>query len=118
MEVIEQFCVNLNEKAKAGKIDPLIGREIEVDAITQIMARRTKNNVLLLGDPGVGKTVMVEGLAKRINDGDVPETLINKTIYSLDIASIVAGTKFRGDFEERMKKVIQELKEQNDALKK
>ena len=116
VEVIAQFCVNLNEKAKAGKIDPLIGREIEVDAITQIMARRTKSNVLLLGDPGVGKTVMIEGLAKRINDGDVPETLINKTIYSLDIASIVAGTKFRGDFEERMKSIIAAFTALPDAI--
>lgn len=106
LEILEQYCVNLNEKAKEGKIDPLIGREHEVDAITQSMARRNKHNVIMLGDPGVGKTVIVEGLAKRIVEGDVPETLSDKIIWSLDMASIVAGTKFRGDFEERMKNLI------------
>lgn len=105
-EVLEQYCENLNEKATAGKIDPLIGREVEVETITQILARRNKNNVVMLGDPGVGKTIIVEGLAKRISEGDVPEILKDTVIYSLDIASLVAGTKFRGDFEERMKQVL------------
>lgn len=106
LEILNQFCINLNEKAKAGKIDPLIGRETEVESITQIMARRNKHNVIMLGDPGVGKTIIVEGLAKRIVESSVPETLSDKTIYSLDLASLVAGTKFRGDFEERMKMII------------
>ena len=107
VEILEQYCQNLNEKAKSGKIDPLIGRESEVETITQILARRNKNNVIMLGDPGVGKTIIVEGLARRISEGDVPEILANTVIYSLDIANLVAGTKFRGDFEERMKQVIQ-----------
>jgi ATP-dependent Clp protease ATP-binding subunit ClpA len=106
IEILNQFCVNLNEKAKDGKIDPLIGREKEVETITQIMARRNKHNVIMLGDPGVGKTIIVEGLAKRIIENCVPETLSDKTIYCLDLASLVAGTKFRGDFEERMKMII------------
>ena len=107
LEILSTYCVNLNEKAKDGKIDPLIGRESEVETITHILARRNKNNVVMLGDPGVGKTIIVEGLAKRISEGDVPEILKNTVIYSLDIASLVAGTKFRGDFEERMKLVMQ-----------
>ena len=106
IDLLAQFCVNLNEKAAAGKIDPLIGREIEVESITQIMARRTKHNVIMLGDPGVGKTIIVEGLAKRIVEGSVPDVLADKTIWSLDIGSMVAGTKFRGDFEERIKQVV------------
>ena len=106
VELLEQFCVNLNEKAKEGKIDPLIGREKEVESITQIMARRNKHNVIMLGDPGVGKTIIVEGLAKKIVEGQVPETLADKIIWSLDIGSLVAGTKYRGDFEDRVKQVI------------
>jgi ATP-dependent Clp protease ATP-binding subunit ClpA len=106
MEILSQFCINLNEKAGEGKIDPLIGREKEVDSITQIMARKNKHNVVMLGDPGVGKTVIVEGLAKRINEKDVPQTLSDKIIFSLDLASLVAGTKFRGDFEERIKAIL------------
>lgn len=107
LEILEQYCVNLNEKAAKGRIDPLIGREREVEQITQIMARRNKHNVILTGDPGVGKTVIVEGLARRIVEKDVPEMLLGHTIWSLDVASLVAGTKFRGDFEERMKQIIQ-----------
>lgn len=107
--ILKTYCVNLNEKAKEGKIDPLIGREEEVETITQITARRNKHNVIMIGDPGVGKTQVAEGIAKRIVDGQVPEVLANKTIWSLDISSIVAGTRFRGDFEERMKQVISAL---------
>jgi len=105
-EILQTYCINLNEKSKLGKIDPLIGREREVESITQIIARRNKHNVIMLGDPGVGKTIIVEGLAKRITENDVPDVLLDKTIWSLDIASLVAGTKFRGDFEERMKNVM------------
>jgi ATP-dependent Clp protease ATP-binding subunit ClpA len=107
LEILEQYCINLNEKALSGKIDPLIGREREVEQITQIMARRNKHNVIMTGDPGVGKTIIVEGLAKRISEKDVPEPLLDHTIWNLDIATLVAGTKFRGDFEERMKQIIQ-----------
>lgn len=116
IDVLNQFCVNLNEKASAGKIDPLIGRENEVEAITQILARRTKHNVVMLGDPGVGKTIIVEGLAKRIVEDDVPDTLKNQVIYSLDLASLVAGTKFRGDFEERIKLILMSLQIVTEAI--
>lgn len=115
-EVLSSFCVNLNERAKAGKIDPLIGRESEVQKITQIMARRNKHNVVMLGDPGVGKTVIAEGLAKRIVDKQVPDTLAGKTIWSVEIGSLVAGTKFRGDFEERMKQLIAAFTASDDAI--
>jgi len=116
LDLLSQYCVNLNEKARDGKIDPLIGREKEVETITQVMARRNKHNVLMLGDPGTGKTVLIEGLAKRIVEGDVPETLIDKVIWSLDISSIVAGTKFRGDFEDRMKNIIAALTSLPNAI--
>lgn len=116
IEVLRTYCVNLNDRAKLGKIDPLIGREHEVEQITQILARRSKHNVIMTGDPGVGKTIIVEGLAKRIVDRDVPDTLLNKTIWSLDIATMVAGTKYRGDFEERMKLVIKALQSSPDAI--
>ena len=106
LEVLEQYCINLNAKAQDGRIDPLIGREREVEQITQIMARRNKHNVIMAGDPGVGKTIIVEGLARRIVEGSVPDSLADHTIWNLDVATLVAGTKFRGDFEERMKQII------------
>lgn len=108
--ILDQFCVNLNEKARVGKIDPLIGREDILERITQVLMRRTKNNPLLIGEPGVGKTAVIEGLAKKIIEGQVPEVLKNKLIYSLDMGSLLAGTKFRGDFENRIKTVLKEVK--------
>ena len=115
-EILRTYCINLNDRARKGKIDPLIGREKEVEQITQILARRNKHNAIMTGDPGVGKTVIVEGLAKRIVEKEVPDTLINKTIWCLDIASMVAGTKYRGDFEERMKQVIKALQSSPEAI--
>lgn len=106
LEILQQYCINLNTKAQAGRIDPLIGREKEVEGITQIIARRNKHNVVMIGEPGVGKTVIVEGLARRIVEKDVPDILLDKVIWNLDVATLVAGTKFRGDFEERMKQII------------
>ncbi|MCE2510683.1 MAG: ATP-dependent Clp protease ATP-binding subunit ClpA [Alphaproteobacteria bacterium] len=108
-EALESYCVNLNAKARAGKVDPLIGREAEVERTIQILCRRTKNNPLYVGDPGVGKTAIAEGLARRIVDGDVPEVLLKTTIYALDMGSLLAGTRYRGDFEERVKAVLAEL---------
>ncbi|MGB7433111.1 MAG: ATP-dependent Clp protease ATP-binding subunit ClpA [Ahrensia sp.] len=110
------YCVDLNEKSKKGKIDPLIGRTEEINRTIQILCRRSKNNPLYVGDPGVGKTAIAEGLAKRIVDGDVPEVLENSTIYSLDMGSLLAGTRYRGDFEERLKQVVKELEEHPDAV--
>jgi ATP-dependent Clp protease ATP-binding subunit ClpA len=108
-EALDAYCVNLNNKAIKGKIDPLIGRENEVERTIQVLCRRTKNNPLYVGDPGVGKTAIAEGLARRIAEGDVPEVLKNCTIYALDLGSLLAGTRYRGDFEERIKAVINEL---------
>lgn len=116
LQILETYCINLNHKADNGKIDPLIGREKEVESITQVLARRNKHNVIMVGDPGVGKTQIVEGLAKRIIDKDVPETLQDKTIWTVDIATLVAGTKFRGDFEERMKQIIRAFSSLDDAV--
>lgn len=116
LEILETYCVNLNQKAEKGKIDPLIGREKEVEQITQILARRNKHNVVMTGDPGVGKTQIVEGLAKRITEKNVPDTLLDKTIWGVDIATLVAGTKFRGDFEERMKAIIRAFCSLPDAV--
>lgn len=104
-----RFCVNLNEKAQAGKIDPLIGREAEVERTVQILCRRSKNNPMLVGDPGVGKTAIAEGLAYRIVKGEVPDALKAATIYALDMGACIAGTRYRGDFEERIKTVTKEL---------
>ena len=108
--------MNLNKKATAGKIDPLIGRESEIERTIQILCRRTKNNPLYVGDPGVGKTAIAEGLAKRIVEGDVPEVLIKSTIFSLDMGALLAGTRYRGDFEERLKAVVTELEAQPNAV--
>ncbi len=106
---LDNFCVNLNLKASNNKIDTLIGRDEEVNRMAQILCRRTKNNPLLVGDPGVGKTAIVEGLAKRIVNKDVPDPLKNSTIFSLDLGSLLAGTRYRGDFEERLKTIINEI---------
>lgn len=108
-EALKAYCKNLNDKAREGKIDKLIGRQKEVDRTIQILCRRSKNNPLYVGDPGVGKTAIAEGLAKKINDGEVPEVLADATIYSLDMGSLLAGTRYRGDFEERIKSVLTEL---------
>ncbi len=108
-EALDAYCVDLNKKAASGKIDPLIGREAEVDRTIQILCRRQKNNPLYVGDPGVGKTAIAEGLARRIVRGEVPDVLQNARIYSLDMGSLLAGTRYRGDFEERLKAVLAEL---------
>ena len=106
---MQRYSKNLNQLAKAGKIDPVIGRDDEIRRILQIISRRTKNNPLLLGEPGVGKTAIVEGLAQRIVDGDVPENIQSKTIIALDMGLLVAGAKYKGEFEERLKSVIKEV---------
>ena len=108
-DALDAYCVNLNKKARNGKIDPLIGREAEVDRTIQILCRRSKNNPLYVGDPGVGKTAIAEGLARRIVQREVPEVLQNATIYALDMGALLAGTRYRGDFEERLKAVLAEL---------
>ena len=115
-KALETYCVDLNNKAMAGKIDPLIGREFEVERTIQILCRRTKNNPLYVGDPGVGKTAIAEGLARRIVDGNVPEVLENAQIFSLDMGALLAGTRYRGDFEERLKAVVSELEDNPDAV--
>lgn len=115
-EALDAYCVNLNEKAKKGKIDPLIGREKEVNRTIQILCRRSKNNPLYVGDPGVGKTAIAEGLAKKIEDGEVPEVLLGCTIFSLDMGALLAGTRYRGDFEERLKAVIKELQAMENVV--
>ena len=113
---LDQFTVNLNEKALAGKIDPLIGRGPEVDRTIQILCRRSKNNPLYVGEPGVGKTAIAEGLARKIVEGEVPEVLTEAVIYSLDMGALLAGTRYRGDFEERLKQVVNELEKMPHAV--
>ena len=115
-EALAAYCVNLNKKAKEGKIDPLIGRESEVLRAIQILCRRNKNNPLLVGDPGVGKTAIAEGLARKINEKQVPEVLADATIFSLDMGTLLAGTRYRGDFEERLKSVMKELENHPKAV--
>jgi len=113
---LESFCQNLNEKAKAGKVDPLVGRHDVLERTMQILCRRTKNNPLLIGEPGVGKTAIAEGLAAQIVNNQVPDALKDKVIYSLDLGTLLAGTKFRGDFEGRLKGVIKEIKKRKNAI--
>lgn len=113
---LANYCVDLNEKAMLGSVDPLIGREHEVERAIQILCRRQKNNPLLVGDPGVGKTAIAEGLARKIVEGDVPAILLDATIYSLDMGSLLAGTRYRGDFEERLKQVLKDLAAQHHAI--
>ncbi|WP_158966359.1 ATP-dependent Clp protease ATP-binding subunit ClpA [Chachezhania sediminis] len=113
---LAKYCVDLNAKSRGGDIDPLIGREEEVERCIQVLCRRRKNNPLLVGDPGVGKTAIAEGLARKIVAGETPEVLKNTTIYSLDMGALLAGTRYRGDFEERLKAVVTELEEHPDAI--
>ncbi|WP_099866552.1 ATP-dependent Clp protease ATP-binding subunit ClpA [Pararhizobium haloflavum] len=115
-DALSAYCVNLNEKAKSGRVDPLIGRDLEVSRTIQVLCRRSKNNPLYVGDPGVGKTAIAEGLAKRIVEKDVPEVLQDATIFSLDMGTLLAGTRYRGDFEERLKQVVKELSETPGAV--
>ncbi|HEX4186540.1 MAG TPA: Clp protease N-terminal domain-containing protein, partial [Solirubrobacteraceae bacterium] len=115
-KLLDQFGRNLTKLAADGKLDPCVGRETEIERIMQILSRRTKNNPVLVGEPGVGKTAVVEGLAQRITSSDVPELLKNKQIYTLDLAALVAGSKYRGEFEERLKKVMKEITQRGDII--
>src|ERR1700693_4249716 len=108
--VLDQFGRNLTQAAREGKLDPVIGREKEIERVMQVLSRRTKNNPVLIGEPGVGKTAVVEGLAQKIVKSEVPETLKDKQLYTLDLGALVAGSRYRGDFEERLKKVLKEIR--------
>src|SRR5215510_11633269 len=112
--VLDQFGRNLTQAAREGKLDPVIGREKEIERVMQVLSRRTKNNPVLVGEPGVGKTAVVEGLAQKIVKGEVPETLKDKQLYTLDLGALVAGSRYRGDFEERLKKVLKEIRTRGD----
>src|ERR1700744_2832060 len=114
--VLDQFGRNLTQAAREGKLDPVIGREKEIERLMQVLSRRTKNNPVLIGEPGVGKTAVVEGLAQAIMRGDVPETLKGKQLYTLDLGSLIAGSRYRGDFEERLKKVTKEIRMRGDII--
>src|SRR5436190_16056448 len=115
-QALERYGRDLTEAARAGKIDPVIGRDEEIRRVIQVLSRRTKNNPVLIGEPGVGKTAIVEGLARRIVDGDVPESLKNKRLVGLDLGSMVAGSKYRGEFEERLKAVLKEIADSNGEI--
>src|SRR6266540_2322512 len=114
--VLDQFGRNLTAGAREGKLDPVIGREKEIERVMQVLSRRTKNNPVLVGEPGVGKTAVVEGLAQKIVKGEVPETLKDKQLYTLDLGALVAGSRYRGDFEERLKKVLKEIRTRGDII--
>ena len=115
-QTLSQFGRDLTEQAKVGKLDPVIGREKEIERVVQVLSRRTKNNPVLIGEPGVGKTAIVEGLAQKITSGDVPEVLRNKRVFTLDLGAMVAGSKYRGEFEERLKKVMEEIRNAGDVI--
>ena len=115
-EVLERYATNLVERAKNGKLDPVIGRDDEIRRILQILSRRTKNNPILIGEPGTGKTAIVEGLARRIVRGDVPENLKDKQLYSLDMGALIAGAKYQGEFEERLKAVVKAVVESQGQI--
>ncbi|HET6824343.1 MAG TPA: Clp protease N-terminal domain-containing protein, partial [Amnibacterium sp.] len=115
-QILDQFGRNLTQAARDGKLDPVIGREKEIERVMQILSRRSKNNPVLIGEPGVGKTAVVEGLAQAIVRGDVPETLKDKQLYTLDLGSLIAGSRYRGDFEERLKKVTKEIRTRGDII--
>ncbi|MGZ5911760.1 MAG: Clp protease N-terminal domain-containing protein, partial [Reyranella sp.] len=115
-EALGAYCVDLNQKAREGRVDPLIGREHEVERTIQVLCRRTKNNPLYVGEPGVGKTAIAEGLARKIVEGDVPDVLKESVIYALDMGALLAGTRYRGDFEERLKAVLSELKKKPNSV--
>src|SRR5215216_3102204 len=114
--VLDQFGRNLTQLAREGKLDPVIGREKEIERVMQVLSRRTKNNPVLVGEPGVGKTAIVEGLSQAIVKGEVPETLKGKQMYTLDLGALVAGSRYRGDFEERLKKVLKEIRTRGDIV--
>ena len=115
-QALERYAVDLTEQAKRGKLDPVIGRDDEIRRIMQVLSRRTKNNPVLIGEPGVGKTAIVEGLAQRIIKGDIPDQLRNKKLVAIDLGAMVAGTKFRGEFEDRLKAVLKEITESNGEI--
>ena len=113
---LSKYAINLNERARSGKLDPVIGRDDEIRRVLQILSRRTKNNPMLIGEPGTGKTAIAEGLAQRIVRGDVPENLKMKQVYSLDMGALVAGAKYKGEFEERLKSIVNEIIQSNGDI--